>query len=107
MRYENSGSDADSQNISQMVGWGWGSGNFTANLSYQKLKPIVARKTGYTTLDLSNLPGGYDGRRCHHPQMGGWTVWTDSRRFRYSRQISILRRNRENLSNSSDRSKIA
>lgn len=61
VRYEDSANGGDTYSLSQMFGSTWGSGNATINLSYQKDKPVINRKLGFTSSDLTHI-GGSDGR---------------------------------------------
>lgn len=83
VRYEDSVNGGDAHSLSQMLGFGWGSGNLTVNLSYQKDKPVVNAKLGHTTSDLTGIGGrdaGFDmftiAQAAFWPGFGYYAVGT-------------------------------
>lgn len=69
LSFENSSTQSDKFEISQLAGFGWGGGNMTATLSYSDTDPIVTADTGFTTLDYRSR-GGPDGRNATFSQPG-------------------------------------
>ena len=67
--FENSSTQSDKYEISQLAGFGWDGGNLTATLSYSDTDPIVTADTGFTTLDYRSR-GGPDGRNATFSQPG-------------------------------------
>ena len=62
-RHEISSHGADITRSSVTGGYAWGAGKVTATLSHSKTKPVLNRKLGWTTMDLSPLLGvDYDRR---------------------------------------------
>ena len=69
LSFENSSTQSDKFEISQLAGFGWDGGNLTATLSYSDTDPIVTADTGFTTLDYRSR-GGPDGRNATFSQPG-------------------------------------
>ncbi|MCY4477340.1 MAG: TonB-dependent receptor [Gammaproteobacteria bacterium] len=69
LSFENSSTQSDKFEISQLAGFGWHGGNLTATISYSDSDPIVTADTGFTTLDYRSR-GGPDGRNAFFSQPG-------------------------------------
>ena len=69
LSFENSTTQSDRFEISQLAGFGWDGGNLTASLSYSDTDPIVTADTGFTSLDYRSR-GGPDGRNATFSQPG-------------------------------------
>lgn len=69
LSFENSSTQSDKFEISQLAGFGWNGGNLTAALSYSDTDPIVTADTGFTSLDYRGR-GGPDARLATFSQPG-------------------------------------
>ena len=61
LRYTSGAHGGNSMYVAPSFGVGWGSGSLSGSLRIESIEPVVAAKTGFTTLDYRSL-GGSDQR---------------------------------------------
>ena len=69
LSYQNSSTESDKFEISQLAGFGWDTGNLTATVVHSKTDPVITAETGFTTLDYTSR-GGPDARNTFLTQPG-------------------------------------
>lgn len=62
IRYEAARNGGDKMRFEQSFGFSWGSGNMAGSVSYEEIKPVTNKKTGWTTSDF-RAQGGNDWRQ--------------------------------------------
>ena len=65
-RQEDSSTGADQQRLTTSLGYSWGTGGITTNVSYLESSPVLTSKTGYTTKDYSPYFGGNQEYNFYH-----------------------------------------